>query len=88
VSADIESVTTRWRFVPPIDCEKGWRRKGAPPTFVRVHLIERTVYTDEEEPYWIVKGQPLTTKGNVNGGINWRQITDADMERLKGLVLT
>ena len=46
----------------------------------------RTVHRDGKES-WAVKGVPLTKKGNPNGGIDYRYITNEAMDDLRNRVL-
>lgn len=81
----VASVTTRWRLDPPARAARQHHRGLE----VDVHIVERTTYPDgHNDDYWSVRGVPLTKKGNPNGGLDYRFITDEDMESIKARVLS
>lgn len=75
------AVATTWRLDPPARCTRRFKTDIE----VEVHLVIREVREGKES--WSVKGVPLTKKGNPNGNVDYRYITDDAMDELRNRVL-
>ena len=78
----LSSVTEVWTFDPPIPCARAWSTTRPP---ILVHQLHRAV--SDAGVHLSVKGVPTTKTGKPNGNIDWRSITDEDLQRLHLLVL-
>lgn len=85
MTAVVERVTTTWRLDPPVDVERCYQSRRPGVDMIRVHLLMAEVDADGTTD-WSVKGVPLTSKGNPNGGIDRRSVTDAAMDMLRAMV--
>lgn len=89
MGVSVERVTTRWRLDPPVRCERAYGKEGQPARYVDVDYVDREVWNRDGivRENWSVRGVPLTSKGNPNGGIDWRFVTEQALADLRRLVL-
>lgn len=82
MSPVLASTTERWRFDPPVTCQRHPAEGGV----ILVHWVDVTTAATGSVSVSI-RGVPTTKAGKPNGVIDYRNVPDAEEQRLYGLVL-